>query len=210
MSDGDDSRPSGGVPTLPPDLDPASAEAAMDRFFAGLGERMAQARPAPAAPVAPAEVRPNPLKSTAPLLEAAPARWPFLPAAGPAEGGDEEQVPRTMPVPVRRGKLGETSPLDGDVVQRAVKALPFAGSEATGVVTFPRLSAREFVSLRLRLRAGVHREAVLKEYGVTSEAALRALVEDWKDRMKKDAELFGQVQLAMGEVWGWVWAAVLE
>ncbi len=117
----------------------------------------------------------------------APAAAPPAPIAGAAR---TLQV-RAMP------SLGETLPLDGDAIQKAVAAVPFtAATGGAGIVALPELTVKQYLSLRaeLLLRPDQTGET-LRRYGVPHEAARRALDDHRREWFAASAERFAHLGL---------------
>jgi hypothetical protein len=94
----------------------------------------------------------------------------------------ENELARTKPVPVFNPRLGETKPLGDDFMAKAGAALPFVSpSGGAGDAAFPRLSLREYASLRAELsRWPARSDEIRARYHMTSKAAERALEEHWQ------------------------------
>jgi hypothetical protein len=86
-----------------------------------------------------------------------------------------------MQVPVFNPRLGETKPLENDFIAKTGAALPFVGpSGGAGEAAFPRLSLREYASLRAELSLWPARsDEILARYRVMDKAAERALEKSW-------------------------------
>src|SRR5262249_43460053 len=94
---------------------------------------------------------------------------------GRAPGSAPPPAPGHRAHKTLRSNLGGTMP-DGDAIQKAVAAVPFTGDEGmVGVVSFPSLTVRQYVSLRsdLATRPSLRAET-LRSYGVPTEASWRA------------------------------------
>ena len=74
-------------------------------------------------------------------LREAMGKLPFRAAAGASPAAPGHDLAKTKPMAVMRSALGETLPLGGDALQKAVVAVPFAGSTGgVGLVSFPSLT----------------------------------------------------------------------
>ena len=107
---------------------------------------------------------------------------------------------------VMRSHLGETLPLGGDALQKAVAAVPFTGSTGgVGIVYFPSLTVQQYVSLRADLAARPEWAAkTLRRYGVPSEASRRALDEHWQQQIAAIPALRGELEAAVATYTTWL------
>ena len=153
---------------------------------------------------------PSRLRGTAEAIELPAAvreamgRLPFLAPsqapATPATGIARTLQVRAMP------SVGETLPLGNDAIQKAVAAVPFAGSTGgAAVVAFPELTVQQLVSLRADLRGPPDRVSeTLRRYGVPNEAAWRALEAYWEERFARSAELRAERDAAVERYARWL------
>jgi hypothetical protein len=130
----------------------------------------------------------------APIWEAM-GRMPFVPPAPetPAKG---KRPAKTVPSKVAPSSVGgETMGLD-PAQQRATPTLPFVGSNGGSAMGYvPRLSARQYVALSAELALQpAPREATMRRYQVPTEAALRALEEEWRHPARR-----AELEAAMAE-----------
>jgi hypothetical protein len=194
----------------------AGGEAAKAKAEAGKIEA-AGGEPAGAVPVPSGEAAsvpaPRLLKSTAEAVDLPPGvrelmgRLPFLPAAPAGAAPAKAAAAKTLQARIAPS-AGTTMPLDGDVIQKAVAAVPFVGSAggagAGGVVSFPSFTVRQYFSLRMDLAAHPDQAAdTLRKYGVPNEAARRALDEHWRERMAASPELRAAWEEAAAEYTSW-------
>jgi hypothetical protein len=130
-------------------------------------------------------------------------RLPFRPAS-PGQAAD-----RTMKLPVMGRGQGETAPIRGDSIAKAVAALPFAGNTVgTGIVLIPRLNLEQYASLRAELAVSPERVGeILPRYHVLSEASRRALDEHWAERLAGNGEERAAFERAVGEYSAWLRAS---
>jgi hypothetical protein len=99
-----------------------------------------------------------------------------LPFKAPTPGSE---FARTLKVPAYNPSQGETKPLEDDFIAKAYAALPFVGTLEGA--TFPRLSLREYASLRAELSLWpARRDEILARYHVADKAAERALDKHWQ------------------------------
>jgi hypothetical protein len=109
-----------------------------------------------------------------------------------------------MQTPVMPGLKG-TLPLGSDAIQRAVAAVPFAGSAPSASVPFPRLKVRQYVSLRVDLANGPQQRAeILRRYGVPSEASFQALEAHWREQVAARPELRAELHAAVEAYTSWL------
>lgn len=112
-----------------------------------------------------------------------------------------------MPVRVVPSDLRETFPLGTEAPWKPIAALPFAGSPANdGIVTFPSLTVKQYVSLRADLAAkpAKERAATLLAYGVPTEASLLALLDHWQAELAARPELRAETDAAAAEYATWM------
>jgi len=168
-------------------------------------EALARRTGEPAAPAASAgetppalptvQLAPEALRGTAGLPDLPPAilasmgRTPFMPPPpqAPAHGKPPAKTVPSKVVPSRVGGL--TMPLDA-TMERPTPAVPFVGSSGSQAVGYvPPLDARQYVALSVELALQpAPREETLSRYRVPTEAALRALDEQWQHPARR-AEL---------------------
>jgi hypothetical protein len=114
---------------------------------------------------------------------------------------------KTMPVPVwRENKLRDTLPLGDTRIHKMLPDLPYARNAVGGsVVSFPGLTAQEYVSLRadLATRPGEVGET-LRRYDVPSEASWRALEAHWREQLTARAELRAEFEAVVDRYTSWL------
>jgi len=127
-------------------------------------------------------------------------------AAGPGPAALGRELAKTKPMAVMRSHLGETLPLDDAALQKAVAAVPFAGSTGgVGIVYFPSLTVQQYVSLRADLAARPEWAGeTLRRYGVPSEASRRALEEHWQEQIALRPELRAELEAAVATYMTWL------
>jgi hypothetical protein len=192
---------------------PRLYKARCDQEIAARGG-VAPPAPALAAPTALPAYAPAPaaLRGTAEavdlpaIVRAQMGKLPFKPAAeaeAPA-GAGKKGIAKTMQTPVMPGLKG-TLPLGSDAIQRAVAAVPFAGSAPSASVPFPRLKVRQYVSLRVDLANGPQQRAeILRRYGVPSEASFQALEAHWREQVAARPELRAELHAAVEAYTSWL------
>ena len=148
------------------------------------------------APALPAdEIAPDALRGTAGLRDLPGTmmeemgRTPFVPPA-PEAAASGKRPAKTAVSKVVASSLGQTMPLDADVVQRPTPSLPFVGGNGSdGVLPVRELTAHQWVGLQVELMLQVApREETLRRYWVPTEAVYRAIEEGW-GRPSRRAEL---------------------
>ena len=139
-------------------------------------------------------------------LREAMGKLPFRAAAGASPAAPGHDLAKTKPMAVMRSALGETLPLGGDALQKAVVAVPFAGSTGgVGLVSFPSLTVQQYVSLRMDLAARPEREGeTLLRYKVPSAASRRALEEHWQEQLALRPELRVELDAAVAIYVNWL------
>lgn len=122
-------------------------------------------------------VSPPPETETQTAPEAGPATGP---QAGPVAPTPGKRSARTVQSKVVPADAGLTMPLDPGAMQ--APTTPFvASTERAGAVPVPALIGPQYVSLRLELMLQpVPREETLRRYRVPTEAAYRALEQEWR------------------------------
>ena len=192
---------------------PALYKARFDEEMARRAASPVSAAPiagAPVAPPLPAYVpAPAALRGTAEavdlpaIVRAKLGKLPFKPAEEAAIA-PAKSLAKTMQALVTPS-LGGTLPLGDNTVQKAVAAMPFAGSAPTASVSFPSLTAREYVSLGGALASRpTARAETLRDYGVPHEASLRALDAHWQAQLAARPELRAELEAAVADFTGWL------
>ena len=124
----------------------------------------------------------------------------------PAPPGQPAKV-KTLQAPVmpRRGH-GETLPVGDDAISKALAALPFAGNTVgAGIVPFPRLTLKEYTSLRADLAVRPERWVeTLRTYHVLDEPARAALDEHWRKHFAAEPEARAAFEKDLAEFTAWL------
>ncbi len=162
------------------------------------------AEPAPEAPPSRAQA---PLAGTGLALDLprevweARGRLPFGPAA--LEEPGTPKLPKTMPIPVFRAHLGDTTPVGDDSISRAVAAIPFLGNTVgSGKVPFPRLMVVQYAWFCVALHLWPDKKAeIFKHYKVMHEAARTALDDHWREVFTARPEERAAFDRAAHEYW---------
>jgi hypothetical protein len=120
----------------------------------------------------------------------------------------QPRAARTLQTPVPSRGLGETLEPDDDAVAKALAALPFAFAGRTvgaGVVPFPRLTVKQYASLREELSLWpAWAPQILHKYHVMHEAALEALDAHWEKQLVEQPGLRAEYEAARAEFAAWL------
>ncbi|APR80854.1 Hypothetical protein A7982_06201 [Minicystis rosea] len=176
-----------------------------------IAARVPHGEVAPAAALPKVVSAPSSLKSTEPARELSAEAWarrgalPFRPVP-PGQPPAGRGAAKTLQTPVAGLEPGKTAPLGDEGIAKALAILPFAVSAGgERVVSFPRLTLEQYVSLREDLVARPDRASeTQRHYGVPSEAAQRALDDHWRAKLAESAELRAQHDAAVATYRRWL------